>query len=210
MSVVTHGALRRFSLATLPVTPWRNGGGETREIACVPPGAEDFDWRLSVATIAQSGAFSRFAGVDRVITLLTGPGVRLRLDGEVVHELTTPLVPFAFAGETDVHAELVGECQDFNVMVRRERLRADVRVQRAAAPGATTPAHARDALWTSTEGGAVLVTGGAWALSAPAGGAQTLAAGEGAWWEGAADWRIAPASPGATILIVRLLARDGA
>ena len=205
MDVVMDGALRRFSLDGLPVMPWRNGGGDTREIACVPDGATDFDWRLSVATIASTGAFSRFGGVDRVITLLEGAGVRLRLgeDGRV-HDLTEPLVPFPFSGDEDVHAELVGPCQDFNVMVRRDRLRAEVRVLRAGA------ASADDGLWSAAKGGAVLVTTGAWTLTSPEGGAQRLAANEGAWWTGAADLRLAPVASVATILTVRLFARGGA
>ncbi|MGO2464335.1 MAG: HutD family protein, partial [Serratia proteamaculans] len=43
-------SLTRFDFASLPVTPWRNGGGETREIASWPLGAQDFDWRASIAT----------------------------------------------------------------------------------------------------------------------------------------------------------------
>ena len=51
--------------------PWKNGGGETAEIAVSPAGAgfDDFDWRISTAIVAQSGPFSGFPGVDRVLTL---------------------------------------------------------------------------------------------------------------------------------------------
>ncbi|HZF82215.1 MAG TPA: HutD family protein, partial [Burkholderiaceae bacterium] len=40
----------RFKLHELPVSPWKNGGGSTREILCWPPGADmhGFDWRVSV------------------------------------------------------------------------------------------------------------------------------------------------------------------
>lgn len=31
-------SLTRFNFAALPVSPWRNGGGETREIVSWPPG----------------------------------------------------------------------------------------------------------------------------------------------------------------------------
>jgi environmental stress-induced protein Ves len=36
----------------VPATPWKNGGGVTREIAVHPQGAgfDDFVWRLSMAT----------------------------------------------------------------------------------------------------------------------------------------------------------------
>jgi environmental stress-induced protein Ves len=68
-----------FERAQLRATPWKNGGGVTREIACHPPqaGMQNFDWRISIAHIASDGDFSVFAGVDRVITLLEGGGVQL-------------------------------------------------------------------------------------------------------------------------------------
>ena len=47
-------SLQFFDLATVPATPWKNGGGSTRELACWPLGAgmDAFGWRVSVATIA--------------------------------------------------------------------------------------------------------------------------------------------------------------
>ena len=71
--------IHRFTREALTATPWKNGGGVTREIVCQPPGAgmDAFDWRVSIAHIASDGPFSAFAGVDRIITLLEGAGVRL-------------------------------------------------------------------------------------------------------------------------------------
>ncbi|MBN7823193.1 HutD family protein, partial [Bowmanella yangjiangensis] len=45
--------------------PWKNGGGSTLELAICPVGAslDDFDWRISSASVASSGAFSRFPGI---------------------------------------------------------------------------------------------------------------------------------------------------
>lgn len=134
----------RFALADIVPTPWKNGGGATREIACWPAGTglDSFDWRISVATIAADGAFSLFAGSDRSITLLSGDGVLLH--GEHgTHRLDQPLVPFAFAGETPIRATLLGGAsEDFNVMTRRGRCRADVKVWRYAVDGPSTPPHA--------------------------------------------------------------------
>jgi len=59
---------QHFSFENLPVSPWRNGGGETREILSWPPGKTDFDSRASIATIPQDGPFSSFPGNDRSIT----------------------------------------------------------------------------------------------------------------------------------------------
>ena len=59
--------MHRFDLAAIAPTPWKNGGGATRELACWPPGAgiDAFDWRVSVASVAASGPFLAYPGVDR-------------------------------------------------------------------------------------------------------------------------------------------------
>ena len=96
--------IHRFDTASLAAAPWKNGGGTTREIAAWPQGAgiDGFDWRVSIATIDQAGPFSAFAGVDRVIMLLDGSGVRLRSGGgRIDHRLDRPQAPFAFAGLWD-------------------------------------------------------------------------------------------------------------
>ena len=113
--------------------PWKNGGGVTRELACFPPGAsfDDFTWRVSIADVHASGPFSSFPGIDRVIALLDGDGMRLDFADGKVHALTEPLAPFAFAGEAQLHAELVGApSRDFNLMLRRDRARGNIDVLR--------------------------------------------------------------------------------
>ncbi len=106
----------------LVAMPWKNGGGITRELACYPPNAhfDDFLWRVSIADIKQSGSFSVFPGIDRVIALLHGDGMQLHFVDGVRHPLTIPLQPYRFAGEDTLDACLVdGECQDVNLMLRR-------------------------------------------------------------------------------------------
>ena len=126
-----------FSSAALPATPWKNGGGTTQEIVCWPQGAglDSFDWRISIAQIASNGPFSAFAGIDRVITLLSGAGVHLSSqDGSVNHQLNQALQPFAFSGDVALDCDLLGgPSQDFNVMTRRGRIRANVSIHRAGA-----------------------------------------------------------------------------
>jgi environmental stress-induced protein Ves len=162
----------RFDRRTLTATPWKNGGGVTREIVCQPAGADMhmFDWRVSIAHIDGDGPFSRFEGVDRVITLLEGAGVRLqssdgRLDHRVDHPLYQPLTPFVFAGEAPVMGTLLdGPCVDFNVMTRRNTCRATV----AVCHGATA---------VSAPAGLLMAVFGHWQA-----GDQTLAPGQGLWW----------------------------
>ena len=63
---------------------WKNGGGETAEIAVSPPGAalDAFDWRLSMAKVETDGPFSAFPGIDRTLAILEGEGIRLSVGGE--------------------------------------------------------------------------------------------------------------------------------
>ena len=168
----------RFALADIVPTPWKNGGGATREIACWPAGTglDSFDWRISVATIAADGAFSVFAGIDRSITLLSGDGVLLH--GEHgTHRLDQPLVPFAFAGETPIRATLLGGAsEDFNVMTRRGRCRADVKVWRQAADWPSTPPHAA----------LLLAVQGDWRCALAGDAPTLLTPGSGLWWSHAA------------------------
>ena len=115
--------MQRFDLNQIAASPWKNGGGSTREIACWPPGAgmEAFGWRISVATIDQPGPFSAFAGVDRQIMLLDGDGVHLRGEG-IDHVLDARWQPFAFSGDVALGCSLLGGTStDFNVMARRGR-----------------------------------------------------------------------------------------
>ncbi|WP_137174737.1 HutD family protein [Massilia sp. HP4] len=109
--------------AGLSPVPWKNGGGSTIEIAIGPNDAnfDDFDWRVSMATIAEDGAFSQFPGVDRTLALVDGHGMTLQIDGEpALISQAEPVV--AFDGSSEVQARLNrGPTLDFNVMSRSER-----------------------------------------------------------------------------------------
>jgi uncharacterized protein len=118
--------------AELVASPWKNGGGVTRQIAFEPgSGKHDFAWRISVADVAQAGPFSRFEGVDRTLVLLEGAGMLLD-EGSVTHSLMHPLDLARFAGEASIDARLVdGPTRDFNLMVHREEARGMLSVWRA-------------------------------------------------------------------------------
>jgi environmental stress-induced protein Ves len=193
--------LRRFDIDRLPATPWKNGGGVTREIACHPSGAGigDFLWRLSIATIARDGPFSLFPGIDRLIALLDGPGVRLvTADGAINHWLDRPLEPYAFAGETPIEARVPGGASsDFNVMTRRADLRAHLDVLRSShdQPGAP---H-----------GMLLAVAGQWRARGNAGRDFVLDPRQGLWWaDEARAWLLAPGSPGGCLLALRIVSAN--
>lgn len=116
----------RIVLASdLVPSPWKNGGGVTREIAAQPPGAglDGFDWRLSMATVAQDGPFSVFPGIDRLLVLLDGEGLALDFADGDSHVLR-PGDRLAFAADRAVSGRLTGGAvTDLNIMVRRDRLR---------------------------------------------------------------------------------------
>jgi environmental stress-induced protein Ves len=137
MATSTSPHLVRF--ADCAPEPWANGGGVTRVIAKgrFGEGASDYDWRLSVADVSTSGAFSKLPGVDRVITLTDGPNLLLTIDGQQ-HTLE-PFRPLPFTGEAATECEVVAPTRDFNVMTRRGVCAAAVNVHTAsealAAPG---------------------------------------------------------------------------
>ncbi|MCG8158340.1 HutD family protein [Brenneria goodwinii] len=173
-----------YDTDSLPVTRWRNGGGETREIVSFPPRSEPFSWRASIASIAASGAFSFFPGVDRVITLLNGEGVELASPGAFDRQLAL-FEPFAFAGEAEVNARLSGpESLDFNIMTRRGVCRATVIATRQPQQAAA---------------GVCWVIAGRWRV-----GDTTLARGQGAWWNDCAV-DVRPASEEAYLLFAAII-----
>ena len=122
-----HLGIVRF--AELPVIPWRNGGGVTRELAASGGSdPQDFDWRVSIADVSQPGPFSAFPGVDRVITLVEGERMELVINGEVhvlgLHE------SLSFDGASQASCSLpMGPTRDLNVMTRTDLLSAAVAVR---------------------------------------------------------------------------------
>ena len=107
-------------LADVQATPWRNGGGITRELAAWPA-AGDWAWRMSVAEVDRSGPFSRFDGVERWFAVLEGAGVVLDVDG-MPHRVTAGDAPLFFDGAAATDCRLIdGRTQDFNLMVRKGR-----------------------------------------------------------------------------------------
>lgn len=106
------------------VTPWKNGGGSTTEIAIEPPGAslDAFDWRISMARIASDGPFSEFPGIDRTLAVVSGHGLALTIGDAAPVTCGQGSEPVAFAGDTATSAKLTsGEIIDLNVMTRRRR-----------------------------------------------------------------------------------------
>ncbi|MCF8160208.1 MAG: HutD family protein [Polaromonas sp.] len=117
-----HGDWQITPLVDVPPSPWKNGGGVTRELAAWP-NTQDWVWRMSVAEVASDGPFSRFDGVQRWFAVLGGAGVQLAMEPPAqaqTHRLTPESAPLCFAGEEPVFCTLIaGATQDFNLMLRR-------------------------------------------------------------------------------------------
>lgn len=116
--------------------PWKNGKGETVEIAVFPEGAsvDTFDWRISMAPVVSDGPFSVFPDIDRTLSILTGDGMMLSVEGMMPTILGRKSVPFSFAGDAKTEAVLqAGPITDLNVMTRRGRF--SHRVMRAEQGG---------------------------------------------------------------------------
>lgn len=106
---------------------WKNGGGITTEIARREGDGDAFDWRISIAEIAQDGDFSIFPDVDRELMLLEGGGVELAIGNDEPIALTRRYQKHAFPGEAPVSCRLIdGPTRDFNLMVRRGRYAAEL------------------------------------------------------------------------------------
>ena len=122
-------------------TPWKNGGGETREIACFPPSSQlnEFEWRISTAVVAQDGEFSIFEGIDRRLYLLDGAGLKLRIGSGKPRRLR-PGDHIDFRGELPVYGSLVdGPVTDLNIMVRRDKQRTHVEELSLSGSATLTP-----------------------------------------------------------------------
>jgi environmental stress-induced protein Ves len=108
--------------------PWKNGGGSTTEIAVSPVAAslDAFDWRVSMAGVVEPGPFSAFAGVDRTLSVLTGNGIVLDIEGRAI-TLVRDSRPLSFPADVRVHgAPIDGPISDLNVMTRRGRCQHSV------------------------------------------------------------------------------------
>lgn len=122
--------------ATRAAVPWKNGGGVTREVAVHPAGSgfDTLDWRVSIAEIRTAGPFSSLPGLDRRLAVLEGT-LSILIDQAPEVQLSPGAPPLHFAGEAPIQARLVGGAvTDLNVMTRRGKFTADLRLHRAQHP----------------------------------------------------------------------------
>lgn len=103
-------------------TPWRNGGGVTRELLAWPQSGE-WKLRISIADVTADGPFSAFPGIERWFAVLEGEGVALAIGGGT-QRLTPRSPPLCFDGGLQADCRLLGGAtRDFNLMAAPGRAR---------------------------------------------------------------------------------------
>jgi uncharacterized protein len=104
-------------LKHLPQQPWRNGAGHTTELLAWPH-TGDWQLRVSVATIAHNGAFSKFDAVQRWFAVIDGAGVSLDLPAGKRNQQAGD-EPLHFDGAVAPMCHLLdGPTSDLNLMVK--------------------------------------------------------------------------------------------
>jgi len=113
---------------TFKTIPWKNGLGFTTELAISEDGTLDnFDWRLSIASVENDGDFSNFSGYQRNLVLIEGNGLILDHRNDDVDKLTKLLDIARFDGASKTHGALVnGGIKDFNIMTNQNTCSPEV------------------------------------------------------------------------------------
>lgn len=108
--------------------PWKNGQGETIELAINEGGSLDnFDWRLSIATVCHDGLFSDFSGYQRNLVLIEGQGISLAHDSQRIDVLENCLDIASFDGGCKTVGKLTSDTiKDFNVITKIDKVEPQV------------------------------------------------------------------------------------
>ena len=117
-----------LSPETFKTIPWKNGLGHTTELAISDGGTLDnFNWRLSIASVVNDGDFSNFVGYQRNLVLIEGEGLILDHRNGDVDNLTKLLDIAHFDGGYKTNGKLVnGGIKDFNIMTKQQSFTAQV------------------------------------------------------------------------------------
>ena len=107
--------------------PWKNGQGSTLQLACSHTDLNDFDWRISVADVEYDGSFSFFKNKLRIISILSGNGLRLKNLNDGTEVFLSKNIIYKFSGNAPIQSTLQnGAIRDFNLIYRPERYHAEM------------------------------------------------------------------------------------
>lgn len=89
---------------------WKNGQGSTLEID------KGQGWRVSIATVNQDGAFSKFEGMQRIISMIDGDAIQL-ISSQQKDVVIRTFESHAFSGDEDIYCKVHGRGgQDLNLI----------------------------------------------------------------------------------------------
>jgi hypothetical protein len=111
--------------------PWKNGRGITTELALNTGGnVDDFQWRLSIASVTENGLFSDFSGYWRNLVLISGGEIileHIHNDKVSIDKLDKLLQVASFDGGSKTQGKLLaGAITDFNVITSLKTYQAKV------------------------------------------------------------------------------------
>ena len=143
--------------------PWRNGSGVTLEIAREPAVDSEFLWRLSLATVANSGPFSSYPGYQRSVSLIAGNGFRLDIGGQDPAVLDSVGATALFSGGAATGCTLInGSSTDLSLIVREPGTIISVtRIQDTAARVVALPSDTVNAVFCLSDGILLTLSGSA-------------------------------------------------
>jgi hypothetical protein len=157
--------------------PWKNGRGITVDITGVFPTESEaaswsgMTWRLGRTRIERPGPFSDLSGIDRILAVIEGRGLRLKPTGAPAIDVREPMRPVRFPGEWVIDSELqAGPVGVLNLMA--DRARADIDLTFMAGAGSMS-VHADTVVIYAPVGSAEVVLNGE-AFSLPADGALRI------------------------------------
>ena len=109
--------MRLIRTDDVSLQPWRNGGGQTRELLAWPS-ADQCNLRIALADIDVDGPFSVYDGIERWIVVIAGVGMELRFsDGDRLLHLGDDPLQFDGADAPDCRL-LDGATRDLNLLVQ--------------------------------------------------------------------------------------------
>ncbi len=109
---------KHLTQSDYPIQPWKNGLGETKEVAV--DNQTPYRWRLSWANLTVDGPFSPFPGYERKLVLLNGGPLSLSFQSKPSRTVYT-LSPVSFQGEWKTEAKISSPGEDFNLFTLKEK-----------------------------------------------------------------------------------------
>lgn len=140
--------------------PWANGLGETLELVRYPRGSSmsEMEFRISVASLNQTGPFSRFTGIERTLMLLDSSDVVVKVDG--TRKTLSQFEQLNFDGESQTELiAITTPSRDLNIMCRKGVWVSQVDAFRLGDEPATATEQGDFTAWIFVSGIAVDSTG---------------------------------------------------